>query len=107
MISHEDRHGGTMMTGPSKLTATALLIIGAALAAPALLVAAGTPQTGLIGGGADPTSVTNGKLNQLQARDDLSLGSSRTVVNIKIVCENCHAQYDVFELLNRGGCDCK
>ena len=52
-------------------------------------------------------TVTNGKLNQLQARDDLSLGSSRTVVNIKIVCENCHAQYDVFELLNRGGCNCE
>jgi len=52
-------------------------------------------------------TVTNGKLNQLQARDDLSLGSSRTVVDIKIVCENCHAQYDVFELLNRGGCDCE
>jgi hypothetical protein len=51
-------------------------------------------------------TVTSGKLEQLGERGDLSLGSFRTVVDVKVVCEDCHSQYDVLDLLDRGGCDC-
>jgi len=51
-------------------------------------------------------TVTSGKLEQLRQRGDLSLGSFRTVVDVKVVCEDCHSQYDVLDLLDRGGCDC-
>ena len=51
-------------------------------------------------------TVTSGKLEQLRERGDLSLGSFRTVVDVKVVCEDCHSQYDVLDLLERGGCDC-
>lgn len=51
-------------------------------------------------------TVTSGKLEQLRERGDLSLGSFRTVVDVKVVCEDCHSQYDVLDLLDRGGCDC-
>jgi hypothetical protein len=51
-------------------------------------------------------TVTSGKLEQLRQRGDLSLGSFRTVVDVKVVCEDCRSQYDVLNLLKRGGCDC-
>jgi hypothetical protein len=51
-------------------------------------------------------TVSSGKLEQLRERGDLSLGSFRTVVDVKVVCEDCHSQYDVLDLLERGGCDC-
>ena len=51
-------------------------------------------------------TVTSGKLEQLRERGDISLGSFRTVVDVKVVCEDCHSQYDVLDLLDRGGCDC-
>lgn len=51
-------------------------------------------------------TVTSGKLEQLRERGDLSLGSFRTVVDVKVVCEDCHSHYDVVDLLKRGGCDC-
>ena len=51
-------------------------------------------------------TVTSGKLKQLRERGDLSLGPFRTVVDVKVVCEDCHSQYNVLDLLKRGGCDC-
>ncbi len=51
-------------------------------------------------------TVTNGKLDQLTNGGALTLGTPRTVVDIKVVCEDCHSQYDVIDLLDRGGCDC-
>lgn len=51
-------------------------------------------------------SVTEGKLNQLLESDELRLGEFRTIVDIQVVCEDCNTQYDVVELLERGGCDC-
>jgi len=51
-------------------------------------------------------TVTSGKLEQLRQRGDLSLGSFRTVVDVKVVCEDCYSQYNVLDLLKRGGCDC-
>lgn len=51
-------------------------------------------------------SVTEGKLRQLRESDALELGEFRTIVDIQVVCEDCNTQYDVVELLERGGCDC-
>ena len=51
-------------------------------------------------------SVTAGKLEQLRNSGELTLGEFRTLVDVRIVCEDCNAQYDVVELLENGGCDC-
>ena len=51
-------------------------------------------------------TVTSGKLEQLRENGDLAIGSFRTVVDVKVVCEDCHSQYDVLNLLKYGGCDC-
>jgi len=51
-------------------------------------------------------TVTTGKLEQLRG-GDLDLGSFRTVVDVNVVCEDCHSQYDVLDLLEQGGCDCE
>ena len=51
-------------------------------------------------------SVTEGKLEQLQANDELTLGNFQTLVDIRVVCEDCNTLYDVVELLENGGCDC-
>jgi len=51
-------------------------------------------------------SVTEGKLEQLRANDELTLGEFRTLADIRVVCEDCNTQYDALELLNHGGCQC-
>lgn len=53
------------------------------------------------------TSVTEGKLEQLRSSDTITLGEFRTLADVRIVCEDCNAQFDVLELLDRGGCDCQ
>ena len=52
-------------------------------------------------------SVTEGKLEQLRGRGELTLGEFRTLANIQVVCEGCNTQFDVLDLLDRGGCSCK
>ena len=51
-------------------------------------------------------TVTGGKLEQLRASDELTLGEFRTLADIRVVCEDCNTQFDVLNLLNRGGCNC-
>ncbi|MGB9985445.1 rod-determining factor RdfA [Salarchaeum japonicum] len=51
-------------------------------------------------------SVTESKLNAL-AGDDVTLGEFRTLVSVRVVCEDCGGQYEVGELLDRGGCNCE
>jgi hypothetical protein len=51
-------------------------------------------------------SVTEGKLEQLRDSDELTLGEFRTLVDVRVVCEDCNRQFDVVELLEREGCDC-
>ena len=51
-------------------------------------------------------AVTEGKIEQLRDNDDITLGEFRTLVNIQVVCEECNTQLAVFDLLERGGCDC-
>jgi hypothetical protein len=51
-------------------------------------------------------TVTGGKLGQLRASDELTLGEFRTLADIRVICEDCNTQFDVLDLLNRGGCNC-
>jgi hypothetical protein len=51
-------------------------------------------------------TVTGGKLEQLRASDELTLGEFRTLADIRVVCEDCNTQFDVLNLLNQGGCNC-
>jgi len=51
-------------------------------------------------------SVTEGKLAQLRDSGELILGEFRTLVDVRIVCEDCNTQYDAVELLEEGGCEC-
>jgi hypothetical protein len=52
-------------------------------------------------------SVTEGKLEQLRASGELTLGEFRTLADIQVVCEGCNTQFDVLDLLDRGGCNCE
>lgn len=35
-----------------------------------------------------------------------ALGEIQTMVSVQILCDECNAQFDVFELLDRSGCRC-
>lgn len=52
-------------------------------------------------------SVVEGNLNQLRTTNRLTLGDFRLLIDIDVLCEDCDAQYSVFDLLSRGGCDCE
>jgi hypothetical protein len=52
-------------------------------------------------------SVTEGKVETLRDDGELTLDGFQTMVNVQILCEECNAQFDVFELLDRGGCRCE
>lgn len=51
-------------------------------------------------------SVTEGTLAQLRDSGALTLGEFRTLVDVRVVCEDCDSRYDVVELLEEGGCEC-
>ncbi|WP_336135202.1 rod-determining factor RdfA [Natronomonas amylolytica] len=51
-------------------------------------------------------AVTEGKLEQLRDGGHLTLGEFRTLAEIRVVCEDCNTQFDLVELLERGGCNC-
>lgn len=52
-------------------------------------------------------SVVDGTLSDLKRRDELALGSADVIVTAQVYCEDCESQYEVAELLERGGCDCE
>lgn len=52
------------------------------------------------------TTVVESKLEQLR-NQALTLGRFRVLVTVRVACEDCGAQYDVADLLERGGCDCE
>jgi hypothetical protein len=51
-------------------------------------------------------TVTEGKLEQLREDDQITLGEFRTIVDVRVICEDCGGQFDVVDLLADGGCDC-
>ena len=52
------------------------------------------------------TTVTEGKLDQLRRTDRIALGEFRVLLDLRVFCESCGTQYEVGELLDRGGCEC-
>lgn len=52
------------------------------------------------------TSVTEEKLGQLRDTDRIDLGEFRVLLDLRVFCDDCGNQYEVGELLERGGCDC-
>lgn len=52
------------------------------------------------------TTVVEQKLRQFRSSGRLTLGSFQVRTSVTVYCEDCETQYDVTELLNRGGCDC-
>lgn len=51
-------------------------------------------------------SVAERNLAQLRGTDRFTLGAFRLFVDISVLCEDCGSQYELVELLTRGGCDC-
>lgn len=51
-------------------------------------------------------SVAEGKIRQLRRTGKLDIGEFRTLVDVRVVCEDCNAQFGVIELLERGHCEC-
>lgn len=51
--------------------------------------------------------VTKTKLQGLEKADEIELGSHEVTVTIDVFCEDCGRQFDVTEVLDRNGCDCK
>lgn len=53
------------------------------------------------------TAVTEEKLSQLERTGRIDLGEFRVLLDLRIFCEDCGAQYEVGDLLEEGGCDCE
>jgi hypothetical protein len=51
-------------------------------------------------------SVAERNLTQLRGTDRLTLGEFRLFVDINVLCEDCGSQYELVDLIKRGGCDC-
>lgn len=53
------------------------------------------------------SAVTENTLSRLRDSDDISLGEFDLLVDMRVICSECETQYDVIELLERGGCECE
>ncbi len=51
-------------------------------------------------------AVTESTVEKLATAGDLSVGEFDVIVSVQVLCNECGEQYDVRELLDRGGCDC-
>lgn len=52
-------------------------------------------------------SITEGKIDQLNKGNHITLGDFRVFVDINVLCEDCGTQFAIDDLLERGGCDCE
>lgn len=52
------------------------------------------------------TTMTDGKLTQLWDADHITLGEFELLLDIRVLCEDCGAQYQVRDLLERKTCEC-
>lgn len=52
-------------------------------------------------------SVTESALEALLADDEVVLGDFDVLVPVQVYCDDCDRQFDVGDLLERGGCDCQ
>jgi predicted transcriptional regulator len=51
-------------------------------------------------------SVTADAVERSANTGRIDAGSTDVLVNVRVFCEDCGADYDAVELLERGGCDC-
>jgi hypothetical protein len=51
-------------------------------------------------------SVIENTIDQLRKTDRIQLGDFRVLVDIQILCDDCHSQFGISELLTKGGCKC-
>lgn len=52
------------------------------------------------------TTILESKIDRLRNADRITLGKFNLLIDIRVLCEDCGAQYQVAELLDRGVCDC-
>lgn len=52
------------------------------------------------------TTISENKIERLRNTDRITLGEFNLLIDIRILCEDCGAQYPVTELLDQGACDC-
>lgn len=52
------------------------------------------------------TTMANGKLIQLRDADHITLGKFELLLDMRVLCEDCGAQYQVSDLLERKTCEC-
>jgi hypothetical protein len=48
----------------------------------------------------------NGKLEQLQEADQLTLGEFNVLLDLHVLCEDCGTQYQLSDLLDARTCEC-
>jgi hypothetical protein len=51
-------------------------------------------------------SVTSDAVERSASTDRIDVGTFDVLVNVRVLCQDCGADYDAVELLQRGGCDC-
>ncbi|MFB6160546.1 MAG: rod-determining factor RdfA [Haloferacaceae archaeon] len=51
-------------------------------------------------------AVVEGSLGSLRDADELRLGDFDVLVDAQVYCRDCGTQFEVVELIRRGGCDC-
>lgn len=52
-------------------------------------------------------TITSGELDKLRNQGHITLGEFRTIVTVRVVCEECETQYDVDDIADAGGCNCE
>ncbi|MFC6838146.1 rod-determining factor RdfA [Halomarina ordinaria] len=52
-------------------------------------------------------AVTEETVDRLQRTDRLTLGTFSAFVDVQVLCEGCGRQYEVSDLIEAGGCDCR
>lgn len=51
-------------------------------------------------------AVAENSLERLSGAGDVTLGDFEVFTDVQVYCSDCGTQYDVVELIRRGGCDC-
>lgn len=51
-------------------------------------------------------TVVGETLSTLSDNGDITLGDPDVLVSVTVYCDDCETQFDVVDLLERGGCDC-
>ena len=52
------------------------------------------------------TTIVESKVERLRSTDRITLGEFNLLVDMRVLCEDCGAQYQVAELFERGSCEC-